>query len=123
MVLASSQASSSPFLLYYISVIYAPLILACPYVFIPLIERKKSYISVTLFFCGANGNRTSDTRIFSPLLSRPPKADAFGGNQLSYGTLSSQRAKLSLYLFCGLTHGLTRGYSEIGVINTLIISM
>ena len=27
------------------------------------------------FFCGANGNRTSDTRIFSPLLY-----------QLSYGT-------------------------------------
>ena len=100
MVLASSQASSSPFLLHYISVIYAPLILACPYVFIPLIERKKeSYISVTLFFCGANGNRTSDTRIFSPLLSRPPKADAFGGNQLSYGTLSSQRAKLSPYIY------------------------
>ena len=29
------------------------------------------------FFCGANGNRTSDTRIFSPLLY-----------QLSYGTQS-----------------------------------
>ena len=29
------------------------------------------------FFCGANGNRTSDTRIFSPLLY-----------QLSYGTRS-----------------------------------
>ena len=33
------------------------------------------------FFCGANGNRTSDTRIFSPLLY-----------QLSYGT--SQRATI-----------------------------
>ena len=30
------------------------------------------------FFCGANGNRTSDTRIFSPLLY-----------QLSYGTSRS----------------------------------
>ena len=30
---------------------------------------------MSLFFCGANGNRTSDTRIFSPLLY-----------QLSYGT-------------------------------------
>lgn len=48
MVLASSQASSSPFLLHYISVIYAPLILACPYVFIPLIERKKE-----LHFCNS----------------------------------------------------------------------
>ena len=85
MVLASSQASSSPFLLHYISVIYAPLILACPYVFIPLIERKKeSYISVTLFFCGANGNRTSDTRIFSPLLY-----------QLSYGTICVLRCKVT----------------------------
>ncbi len=29
----------------------------------------------------------------------------------------------SLLIFCGLTHGLTRGYSEIGVVNMLIISM
>ena len=39
------------------------------------VQKKEAQMS--LFFCGANGNRTSDTRIFSPLLY-----------QLSYGTQS-----------------------------------
>ena len=39
------------------------------------------------FFCGANGNRTSDTRIFSPLLY-----------QLSYGTIIFACAKIELFL-------------------------
>ncbi len=39
---------------------------------------KKDCVSSLL--CGANGNRTSDTRIFSPLLY-----------QLSYGTITIQR--------------------------------
>ena len=38
--------------------------------------KKSSEEKSSLLFCGANGNRTSDTRIFSPLLY-----------QLSYGTL------------------------------------
>ncbi len=37
--------------------------------------RTKNDPKMESFFCGANGNRTSDTRIFSPLLY-----------QLSYGT-------------------------------------
>ena len=37
--------------------------------------RTKKRSQMESFFCGANGNRTSDTRIFSPLLY-----------QLSYGT-------------------------------------
>ena len=37
--------------------------------------KKSSEEKSSLLFCGANGNRTSDTRIFSPLLY-----------QLSYGT-------------------------------------
>ena len=66
-------------------------------------HRKKRPFRVS--FCGANGNRTSDTRIFSPLLY-----------QLSYGTLRSANrtigcrvATLSarlpplspLHVFCG----------------------
>ena len=39
------------------------------------------------FFGGANGNRTSDTRIFSPLLY-----------QLSYGTIVFACAKIELFL-------------------------
>ena len=71
MVLASSQASSSPFLLHYISVINAPLILACPYVFIPLIERKKeSYISVTLWFSVVPTGIEPVTQGFSVLCSQ-----------------------------------------------------
>ena len=41
-----------------------------------LLEIKKSSIFIEDFFCGASWIRTSDTRIFSPLLY-----------QLSYGTL------------------------------------
>ena len=45
---------------------------------------KKNNPKKELFFCGANGNRTSDTRIFSPLLY-----------QLSYGTaLTLELARL-----------------------------
>ena len=69
----------------------------------PAIGTKKRPFWVS--FCGANGNRTSDTRIFSPLLY-----------QLSYGTLRSANrtigcrvATLSarlpplspLHVFCG----------------------
>ena len=42
--------------------------------------KKEAHVS--LFFCGANGNRTSDTRIFSPLLY-----------QLSYGTFFEKRVQ------------------------------
>ena len=58
-------------------------------------ENKKSRFSLKIrilrcfafLCCGANGNRTSDTRIFSPLLY-----------QLSYGTIIFACAKIELFL-------------------------
>ena len=52
-----------------------------------LVEYKKRLVFTSPFLCGANGNRTSDTRIFSPLLY-----------QLSYGTIIFACAKIELFL-------------------------
>ena len=60
---------------------------------------NKSYRFGNSCFCGANGNRTSDTRIFSPLLY-----------QLSYGTIVLRlpfggKAVQKYYLFLNLARG------------------
>ena len=53
--------------------------------------KKESHFSATLWFSsGATGNRTRDTRIFSPLLY-----------QLSYGTVVEWECKSKSYFgFC-----------------------
>ncbi len=50
-------------------------------------ETKKKTIERLLFHCGATGNRTRDTRIFSPLLY-----------QLSYGTPLFFRLRMQRYV-------------------------
>ena len=66
---------------------HAGIVIVCPEITPVFCRHKKGHLKVyfettSLFFLnalesGANGNRTSDTRIFSPLLY-----------QLSYGTFS-----------------------------------
>ena len=47
-------------------------------------KKRELHFCNSLIFSGANGNRTSDTRIFSPLLY-----------QLSYGTICVLRCKVT----------------------------
>ena len=49
-------------------------------------DRIKKRPLKEAFFCGTSRGRTSDTRIFSPLLY-----------QLSYGTNSNRAAKIELF--------------------------
>ena len=49
-----------------------------------LTQKTSTIVKVFLGVCGANGNRTSDTRIFSPLLY-----------QLSYGTALASELRVT----------------------------
>ena len=69
----------------------------------PAIGTKKRPFRVS--FCGANGNRTSDTRIFSPLLYQLSYGTSRSANRtIGYrvATLSARLPPLSpLHVFCG----------------------
>ena len=66
-------------------------------------HRKKRPFGVS--FCGANGNRTSDTRIFSPLLYQLSYGTSRSANRTigcRVATLSARLPPLSpLHVFCG----------------------
>ena len=65
-------------------------------------KKREPHFCNSLIYSGVTGNRTRDTRIFSPLLPKAYKYSVFVRNPLSYDTLLNFIFAVFCNTFCSV---------------------